>query len=144
MDIVMFDPEWESLGIPRECMPQIDRELVPEFLESLDCAKERKVMSISSIKPAQSGVLGSKVKQKTEYFLRNNRNTYTTKLYIVSKDNYLLDGHHNFVGLKLSGITEHITVTQVDMDMKELVEVALASPLSYTQSYENLVKQQTR
>lgn len=128
-----------SLGVPREVMPQIRNDRINEFLDSLPCDVLEEKTVIRWIKPTQTTYLVEKVLSKEKYFRETK--DYKFKKLIVSSDNYLLDGHHNYLGLKNADPWAQVLVGRVPMKMAELLLWAARCDHSYTQTFEELQKQ---
>lgn len=129
----------DSLGIPREIMPQIPNNKIDDFLGSLPCDKSHSDLELYFIRPTQSTYLEEKVDKKHQYFKTTyNGESYDIKTLIVSKDFYLLDGHHNYLGLLRTDLSTTVKVIIVAMSMPELLLRASLYKHSYIQSYEEL------
>lgn len=94
-------PEWESfgpesLGIPRDKMPQIkagDRSAMVQFLEARGIDYEKAVVKASTLKPTQAEFSPAKVAKANE-FTGGNRSI------LVSENGYVVDGHHQWLAAK--------------------------------------------
>ena len=136
-----------SLGIPREIMPQIATKHIMDFVQSLPVSSERVIMHVGDIKPTQDSYMMEKVLQKQEYF-EEHINNLKVKTLIISNDNYLLDGHHNYMGLCKVNPDILVSVIRVDIPMTELLIRATlyknATTQSYEESYETLRKERIK
>lgn len=126
-----------GMGIPREIMPQIPNDKLDDFLSSLSCETKLKLVEIQTISPTQDTYLEEKVLSKKKYF-EDNQDDYFLKTLIVSQAGFLLDGHHNFLGLMLVDKTALVKIRVVAMSMAELLVRATLYEHSYVQSYEEL------
>lgn len=111
--------EKDNLGIERHNMPQIDEENLDDFLiHYADKAKVTKLkMSLDLIKPTQNAINEDKILQMIA-----SSCDWKNRKYIVSSDNYLLDGHHCYaLGLEFEPDYE-VTVYRVNLKMKELLK----------------------
>ena len=137
-------------GIPREEMPQLKGKPTPgskadklpksgegevdgeglfkQALKDKGVEMKPKTVSAASLKATQSELVGAKVAGMLEALKKDpNHKAITAPIY-VSKDGYILDGHHRWaamVGLDMAdGKKEPINmnVVEVDMDAKDLVD----------------------
>lgn len=111
----------KSLGIERHNMPQIDEDSIDEFL--IHFAGKVKVsklkMALDKIKPTQCHINEDKVIDMIA-----NEHDWKSRKYIISADNYLLDGHHSYaMGLEFDPSHE-VTVYRVNLKMKALISRA--------------------
>lgn len=119
----------DSLGLSRSEAPQIPDDKKERFLMDLLRAgighKDADV-DPSTLKPSQKEWSPNALKRVKEMFdaggegrdkLVNNRVT-------VSKDGYVLDGHHRFVDARMRG--RKLKVVQVQLPIKKLIEAAAA------------------
>lgn len=90
-----------SKGVKREDMPQVEEENIDDFLIhfSNNNAKISKVKKpLNKLKPTQGEISDDKILKNFE----RGGDEYKTRKYIISKDNYILDGHHSWAtGLEL-------------------------------------------
>ncbi len=137
-------------GIAREQMPQLKGFPIPGTPASkMDLDKNGKVdiqhlfldrlkeMGISTkrykvdpidLKATQNQLVGSKIAMRVKQLEKNSGHPKFTMPYFVSKDGYILDGHHGWAAvLCYEVITENyvkINVIQVNMKIKALVKLA--------------------
>ena len=57
------------------------------------------------------------------------------KSIIISKDNYIVDGHHRWIAYKNVG--KNINVMQANVDMKKLLDATNKYPKVYNRSNQN-------
>jgi len=89
-----FPPESGSLGIPRDEMPQVPaaaRGALVNFLKARGIEITNETVPATSLKPSQAEFNQDKVDKARELMKGTQR-----KL-LVSSDNYLLDGHHQWL-----------------------------------------------
>lgn len=113
-----------SMNIPRKNMPQIkhkDIKYFLEFLVSKGISVSNRNISIQSLKPVQNEIDSDKVKSKFEDFVNGKE---TPKPFIISYDNYILDGHHQLFALRILDTNKHVPCYQVSINMKELLKLA--------------------
>ena len=124
----------DTLNIPRREMPQIKKKYIPDFLEVL---KDRGVsvshrdISISSLKPTQNEIDLDKVKEKVEKFTNGKE----PKPFVVSYDNFILDGHHQLFALRVLDKNTKVSCYVVDLKMKDLLKYAYKFPKT---TYKNI------
>ena len=121
-DIDVFVPE-KSLGIPRSSMPQIKSTLVPDFIDWLKdsgVSVKRKMVDAVALHPTQKEVNLGKVRK-----LANPKNmTHLRKPVIMSKDGYLLDGHHRWMALVTLDEDAKIPAVVVGLKIRDLLNRA--------------------
>lgn len=115
-----------SMDLPRCNMPQIANNDLPDFIEYLS----RKGVTVldtrvrlKHLKPTQREINVQNVHDKLDSFVRGNR----VKKFIVSKDNRILDGHHQMFALKMIG-RQFVPAYRVDLNMEDLLKVACKYP----------------
>lgn len=117
-----------SLNIPRNKMPQIKGKYISDFIrmlraENIDIHKRE--MSIRSLKPTQNEINMNKVRTKYDNFSDESE---TIKPFIVSYDNYILDGHHQLFALKLLDPDFKVPCFIVNIKMTDLLKYAKKFP----------------
>jgi hypothetical protein len=113
-----------TLNIPRNKMPQIKREYINDFIKSLTksgISVTKRELDVAQLKPTQSEINMNKVREKYEKFVNGVK---VPKPFIVSYDNYILDGHHQLFALQT--LDSHIKVLcyHVGLKMKDLISFA--------------------
>lgn len=113
-----------SLGIPRSKMPQIKQDKIDDFLKYL---KQEKVtisnvqLPADEIKPTQRELDSVKVEKIIKDILNHN---IKDQKYIISSDNYILDGHHRWAAyIEVSPKTK-LNCQRVSIPMTKLLELA--------------------
>lgn len=121
-----------NLGIDRKDMPQIAEKDLPGFLKWLKSEhgiRSRKVkMTIGDIRLTQSELDFDKVlgiRQKGQVL---------DKPVIVSKDGYLLDGHHRVAAMMMTDEKKKLEVQEVDLSIRPLLDVAKTYSKSFTRN----------
>jgi hypothetical protein len=121
-----------SLGISRKDMPQIKSTDVPEFIKYLatkDIKTDSTTVKAASLKPTQKEIQKERVADLATIAKDN-----LSKPLIISKDGYVLDGHHRWLALINKDKAAKIKVVKVNVTMKELLELAKKFPkVSYKQ-----------
>jgi hypothetical protein len=112
-----------SLNIPRAKMPQIRSDLVPEFVDELAASGVRvdrmKRVGVSRLKPTQKEINNDKVRK-----MLTAPPTVLAKPVIVSKDFYILDGHHRWLALLNSKPDFKIQTYFVHLPIRQLLKRA--------------------
>lgn len=112
----------ESLGKKREQMPQVDTDTIEEFrskLEENGVKSNSVMMTIDNIKPTQGELNDKKVSDMIK-----KKYDWKSRIYLVSNDNYLLDGHHAYaVGLE-DDPEQEVVAVKFDVDISELLKRA--------------------
>lgn len=112
-----------SLNIPRNKMPQIKRDYIPDFIKMLKhngVSVSTRELSVKNLKPTQNQINLDKVKEKYEKFADGKE----VKPFIVSYDNYILDGHHQLFALKTLDSDQKVPCFVVNIVMRDLLQFA--------------------
>lgn len=130
----MLNDEWQSFtqesgtkNIPRSEMPQIkaeNRGAMVNFMKARDIASEKDEVPAQSLRPTQQEFSPAKVKKAME-FEGGNRSI------LVSNDNYVLDGHHQWLAAREKG--EPVKVIRLNAPIEQLVPLAKEMPSTETQ-----------
>jgi len=83
-------------------------------------------IAVADLKPSQSQIWLEKVIGMSLYFgpLKQSSEFLHEAPIIVSKDGYILDGHHRFGAAMVSNPSLKLTALKVDMEIRELVKMA--------------------
>ena len=83
-------------------------------------------IAVADLKPSQSQIWLEKVIGMSLYFgpLKQSSEFLHEAPIIVSKDGYILDGHHRFGAAMISNPALRLTALKVDMEIRELVKMA--------------------
>ena len=113
--------------LPKDKKGEVDTEaLFKEALKQSSAKMTAKKVDASTLKATQSQLVGSKVAGMTDALKKDPTNPGITAPIFVSKDGYILDGHHRWaaqVGLSLNKDKPvMMNVVEVDMDAKQLVD----------------------
>ena len=114
----------KNLGIPRSRMPQITSKKVPDFirwLKSEGVNVSRAVMRADKLNATQRELNNSKVEQLASD--PANRK-HLEKPVIISKDNYLMDGHHRWLALLTQDPDARMPVVRVSLGIRDLLDMA--------------------
>lgn len=110
----------KSLGISRSNLPQInDVDDFKDYLESKNIQFKMKRVPLYKIGFTQSEIEDTKV-----FDMLKKNNFKTTKPTIMSKDYYILDGHHRISAWKAYDKNEEIPALVVNLYIPELINVA--------------------
>jgi Zn finger protein HypA/HybF involved in hydrogenase expression len=115
-------PDEENLGVPRRNMPQIKRKHMEKFIDWLkeEGVKVKEVkIPLTDLKPTQKEFNTQKV-----HLMMNEDKHKLSKPLFVSKDNYILDGHHRWLAQLNIDDTKKAKCIQVDLDAKEFLDKA--------------------
>ncbi|MAD74578.1 MAG: hypothetical protein CML20_07295, partial [Rheinheimera sp.] len=139
----MIDDEWQSFtkesgtkNIPRSEMPQIkaeNRGAMVNFMKARDIGNEKDEVQASSLKPTQQEFSPAKVKQAKEF-------EGGSRSILVSNDNYILDGHHQWLAAREKG--ETVKVTRLNAPIEQLVPLAKEMPSTETQGSQTVTNEQ--
>lgn len=108
-----------NLGYNRNQLPQIDKYNLNSFLTFINCNIEEIEVPINKIKPTQNkideekflNIFFSKIKGESKNFP-----------YIVSKDFYLLDGHHNWASDLEEDENKKIKIFKLNLNIEDLIK----------------------
>jgi hypothetical protein len=113
-----------NLGIPRNQMPQIPEEQLPEFITWLESKGVRARVgrkAVGELKATQKEINAQKVENMRGKNLGNAP-------IIVSKDGYVLDGHHRWAALLAEDPGNLINTIQVSLPIRVLLKVGFEFP----------------
>ena len=116
----------KSLGVSRDSMPQINSKDVGEFVKYLKdkgIEASSSLIDVSKIGMTQKDINVDKVKD-----LLGVEKSNLAKPVIISKDNYILDGHHRVVALYNVDKNFKLKTIKIDLGIKDLLNVAREFP----------------
>jgi N12 class adenine-specific DNA methylase/adenine-specific DNA methylase len=119
----------DSLGIPRDEMPQITRDDQAEFQEfakSQGVEIKPETVAASKLKPTQTQYNPTQAAQLPEEAL--------SKPLMVSSDNRVLDGHNTLVKLQEGDPNREVNILRVPLRAKEALALMRAFPKSLSKS----------
>lgn len=108
-----------SLGIARKDMPQIAAPDINHFLKRLKDKHVKIVKTkliVNQMKPTQKEINLERVKEKL--------GQPQIKPFIVSKDHYILDGHHQWMAMRMKDAHQYAEVYIINLPMHELLGFA--------------------
>ena len=116
----------KSLGVSRDKMPQINSKDVSEFVKYLKdkgIEASSSLIDVSKIGMTQKDINVDKVRD-----LLGVEKSNLAKPVIISKDNYILDGHHRVVALYNVDKNFKLKTIKIDLGIKDLLNVAREFP----------------
>lgn len=118
-----------SLGIPRNRMPQVPDDNLDDFLLHFKSRwnVKKKTIPLKKLKPTQGEINMDKVKS----MLRKKKKPYFLRKFIVSKDYRIADGHHAHVAGMLKDPNHPVTVYQVSVTGKKMLEILNKLKITY-------------
>jgi hypothetical protein len=125
----------EGLGIKRKDMPQIPMEMRKQFIQDMadkGISTELKKVNAMDLKPSQSEISATKTARLYEHFEKDG--IPTDKAILVSKDGFVVDGHHHWAAaaaMGLMGKNSKIPVIVMDTNIKD----ALTQAKSWSESH---------
>ena len=125
----------EGLGIKRKDMPQIPMEMRKQFIQDMadkGISTELKKVNAMDLKPSQSEISATKTARLYEHFKKDG--IPTDKAILVSKDGFVVDGHHHWAAaaaMGLMGKNSKIPVIVMDTNIKD----ALTRAKSWSESH---------
>ena len=111
-----------NLGIPRSQMPQIPSEKVPEFLDYLKgmgVVVRKESVECGRLKGTQKEIDMDKVQSMIA-----KGNLSKGKPLIASSDDYILDGHHRWAGMRSTDPKLHVDIYRVWIPIHALLKYA--------------------
>jgi len=123
MGIQVFEPT-TNLGIPRDEMPQIDADDVQAFVQwvqDLGVGVDKGWCPASRLRATQSEINVDKVRT----MLSDPKiGIVMQEPYLVSKEGYLLDGHHRWMALLTRDSQARVPVIKFDLPVREILDIA--------------------
>lgn len=128
-----------SYGRARSTMPQIDEEVLDEYLiHHAEKGLVKKVTrKLTDLIPTQNEINEDKILEKIQDFSTN----FKERKYIISNDNYILDGHHDWAhGLEEDPDCE-VTCYRINLPIGELLRRSNLMKISKQRDlYDNISK----
>jgi hypothetical protein len=122
----------DNLGIPRNKMPQVPSDAKKEFVFAMErrgAKATRGVADPKKLHPIQAEISASKSAQIALSLEKQGIGSSDESRIIISKDNYVIDGHHRWAAVSLmsfSSPTVRLPVIKIDMNHKDLIDATLA------------------
>ena len=137
LDIVMKEfkidvpDKGDTMGIPRNRMPQVKTADYPEYFKYLkdNGVNFKKIEGVKAaqLKPIQGEFSKQGVEKQLNKILKNLEDG--GKPLIASSDDYIIDGHHRWLAAK--NTRRPLTIFKADIPMRELLELTLKFPKVY-------------
>lgn len=118
-----------TIGIPREELPQIEDEHFDNVLEELDGQYQKVVMPCNKLKPSQDELNIDKISGMIEQGNHLNKRTL-----FISKDNFIVDGHHVWAARLTDDENSEIDCIQIDMNIIDLINWFNTKDFTYTKN----------
>lgn len=115
-----------NLGIERKDMPQLKDDVIPGFLKSFQdqgVSVTKGTMKVGQLKATQKEINAEKVTGMAAAKRRGEYDPGKAPI-IVSKDGYVLDGHHRWAAMLHDDPGNEMRVYKVDTDIKTLLKAA--------------------
>lgn len=120
---------WAAKQLKADAKGEVDSEAAfKAHLKKQNIALDNKSVDVATLKATQSELVGAKVAGMLQALKENPHHAGITAPIFVSKDGYILDGHHRWaamVGLALADGRPNpvmMDVIEVDMDIEDLVK----------------------
>jgi predicted ABC-type ATPase len=121
----------EGMGIARKDMPQIDKDLRPQFLEDLEkdgITSEKEKVDPKTLKPIQKEVSGSRAGAIYNKYREEGKIPKQDRI-LISKDGFVIDGHHTWaasVAFSFDNPSAKIPVYRLSVNAQEALDASLA------------------
>jgi predicted ABC-type ATPase len=121
----------EGMGIARKDMPQIDKDLRPQFLEDLEkdgITSEKEKVDPKTLKPIQKEVSGSRSGAIYNKYREEGKIPKQDRI-LISKDGFVIDGHHTWaasVAFSFDNPSAEIPVYRLSVNAQEALDASLA------------------
>ena len=129
-DTQLYDED--NLGIPRNKMPQVPSDAKGQFItvmEQRGARVQRGVADPTKLHPIQAEISATKSAQISKSLKEKGTATDDGGRIIISRDNYIIDGHHRWAATALLSMDDpsiRLPVIRVDMDHQDLIGATLA------------------
>jgi predicted ABC-type ATPase len=121
----------EGMGIARKDMPQIDKDLRPQFLEDLEkdgITSEKEKVDPKTLKPIQKEVSGSRSGAIYNKYREEGKIPKQDRI-LISKDGFVIGGHHTWaasVAFSFDNPSAKIPVYRLSVNAQEALDASLA------------------
>lgn len=122
----------DNLGIPRNQMPQVPSDAKKEFvlaMEQRGAKATRGVADPKKLHPIQAEISASKASKIALSLEKRGIGSSDESRIIISKDNYVIDGHHRWAAVSLMSFSSpdvRLPVIKIDMNHKDLIDATSA------------------
>jgi len=130
-----------NLGIERRDMPQVEEKNLVEFVKWLKAqgvAVKLGKVSAKTLKPIQKEIRSDQVKDMAA----KDSPKLKKPVLIAKKDNYIIDGHHRWLGRLEQDKNADVDAYQIDMKIKDFLNLAMKSSLVVYKDTSNKVYDQ--
>jgi hypothetical protein len=126
-----------DLGIPRKYMPQIlkseDVTRFKKFLKKTYKVKTRRTtLTARNLHPSQGEISRKRIQRIKNMIEREGLLDKVTVPLVVSKNNYILDGHHRWAAYRVKKPDYKLPVLQIDAPIKDILAMAVSWGSSYS------------
>lgn len=121
----------QTKGIARGNMPQVDSKdhnELTQFLNKKGIALQNKTVKPNTLKATQRNFNKDKVVSAAA----NYETLYKAKPIIVSSDNYIIDGHHRWLGAY--NVNGQINILKANVKVDDLIDAVRKFPKTYTKT----------
>lgn len=121
----------DGMGIARKDMPQIDKDLRPQFLDDLEkdgITSEKEKVDPKTLKPVQKEVSGSRAGAIYNKYREEGKIPKQERI-LISKDGFVIDGHHTWaasVAFSFDNPSAEIPVYRLSINAREALDASLA------------------
>lgn len=125
----------QTKGIKRGNMPQVktaDYDELIAFLKKKDIRLSLKSVKANTLKATQSNFNKDKIVDAAA----NYSTLHKAKPIIVSSDNYIIDGHHRWLGAY--NVKGDIKIYKANVDVDELLQAVRDFPKTFTKTIDEL------
>ena len=134
---VFMPKQKDTLGIERKDMPQVkssDYDELIDFLKSNKINMVKKTVKANTLKAIQKDFNKDKIVAAVAKYDTLSK----AKPLIVSADNYIIDGHHRWLGAHNVG--GEVSIMQASVKVKELLATIRKFPKVFTKTIDEDVK----
>lgn len=120
-----------NMGIKRQKMPQLDGDVPRNFVNAMKergVKVETKKMKVSDLKATQREVDATKTVGMATAQARGDINLKRGARIIVSREGFILDGHHRWSSLRTLDPNNTMDVWQVDLPMADILKATQGFP----------------
>jgi len=125
----------ENVGLARENMPQIYEEYIPEYLDFLQqngiSAKIEYDIPVKTLTASQEEISVPRISRMLKRLLNGyyidaygNKVNPLKKKLIITKDNFVLDGHHRWATMYFLSPENTIDALRVNADIKDIIPLS--------------------
>jgi hypothetical protein len=122
----------DNLGALRKDMPQLDDPDQPEFLaelERLGIKSTNERVNVKELKPVQAEMdMGSVAFLEQKFADPESRKGFDSKRLVVTRDGYVLDGHHRYAAAYLASLRTgepiELNIVRLDLDLEDALKIA--------------------